>query len=58
MDVSIHAKDDENEITDLGKVKFEYYKDYFEVFKLIVLDPEQAAQWLTDQGIIEVQIMT
>ena len=56
--VRIYAKDDEDKITDLGKVKFTYNEDFYEEFKQIVLDQEQAGQWFTDQGIIDVHIMT
>ena len=58
VDVSIYAVDDENKVTDLGKVEFTYYMTFYEEFKQIVLDQEQAGQWATDQGIIEVHIMT
>lgn len=50
--------DDENKITDLGKVKFEYCLTPFEEFQQFVLDQERTGQWAMDQGIIEVQIMT
>ena len=57
VDISIYAKDDEDKITDLGKVKFTYYTTFYEELEQFVLDQEQAGQWSLDQGIIEVQIM-